>query len=237
MQLAEKLRSNFAKNLTMLREGKHLTQVGLANALNEQYQIGLKRASIANYESEEAMPKIDALYCIADYFGKTIDQLLHERLERPVLIHPWMLKDPSAVAANTGAALSTFNPETTANLNAVLNDYADAIANRQFYVEFFRTLLQQFQLHATQLNDQEKINHLFKRTYLSCLISKSKWLNDKAAAVLEETEYKVWMGFREGSSAQMLSEALQMTEEAVLNTFYAAKNKIVSAIDNISASP
>ncbi len=221
----------------MLREQHKLTQAGLADALNDKYDIGLKRASIANYESEEAMPKIEALYCIAEYFGKSIDQLIHENLERPVLIHPWMLKDPSQTTAATGAAISTFKPESTADLNAFLHDYADAIASRQFYVEVLKNLLQQFQHNIGQIDDREKVNHLFKRTYLSCLISKSKSLQDQAAAVLQETEYSVWMGFQEGSTTQMLSEALQMTEEAVLDTFYAARTKIASALDKISALP
>ncbi len=81
----------------------------------------------------------------------------------------------------TGAAISTFKPESTADLNAFLHDYADAIASRQFYVEVLKNLLQQFQHNIGQIDDREKVNHLFKRTYLSCLISKSKSLQDQAS--------------------------------------------------------
>jgi transcriptional regulator with XRE-family HTH domain len=228
MQLVENLRSHFSHNLTKLREQNNLTQAGLADALNERYNIGLKRASIANYELGEAMPKIEALWCIAEYFGKSIDELVRSKIGKPVLIHPWMIKDYSK---GEGGKNATDNTENLPDLNALLQDYADAIANRQFYVEFSKSLLQQFQDGIDRINDSETVTQVFKKTYLDCLIGKSKYFRTKTEEVLQGMELQVFIGLQEGSTVEVLSEALQITKEEVIATFDTARAKIISAIE------
>ncbi len=247
MQLAEKLRSNFARNLAKLRTERALTQAGLVEALNTKYDIQLKRTTIANYEAQEAMPKIDALYCIADFFGQTIDQIIGGPAEKTILLHPWMLKDTKPVEdlpdpGHEGPP-DTEKPaleesrkrlfDKMPDLDTLISEYVEGIAVRQFYVEFTRSLLRQLQENATQLDEPEKIKRLFSRTYLNSLISKSKFFQEQLENILLKNEYEVFRGFQEGSTVRMLSEALQLTEDEVIQTFQNAKTKVLSAIDQV----
>lgn len=236
MQLVEKLRSNFAKNLTKLREQKQLTQEGLANAINERYHLGLKRTSIANYESQaqEAMPKIEALYCLADFFGKTIDQLVQHNMETQVLLHPWLAKEQGyhPEIQHPPVVLET---EAAGVLNRLLNDNAKLVAVKLFYMEFVKKLQLQLKDSASSPEERDRLVLLLKKTYLSCLIEKSKTIQEKAHMLLDEQEYQIWIGFQEGASAQTLANTLNIPETKVLETFYNAKAKLEHSIDQTTA--
>lgn len=248
MQLAEQLKRNFAKNLAKLRTENKLTQAGLVDELNARYHLNLKRASVANYEAQEAMPKIDTLYCIADYFRKTIDQVISDNVEKTVLNYPRMLREHRP-AIDKGPAQedqtiperympqekSNLKPENLPDINVFFQEYIDAVANRQFYVELFKKLLKEFRDNISQLKGPDQVTHLFNKTYLGCLISKSKFFQDQLETVLKGREYEVFRGFQEGSSLRMLATALQMPEEEVLATFQSAKNKVISAIENFQS--
>lgn len=62
--------SNFASRLKELRKKKEMTQEKLAKIL------GVKRANIAKWETINAVPNIDILTKLADYFDVDIDYLL-----------------------------------------------------------------------------------------------------------------------------------------------------------------
>lgn len=245
MQLAEKLRKNFAQNLWRLRTERALTQAGLVDALNKKYNIQLKRTSVANYEAREAMPKIDALYCIADFFDQTIDQMIGPAKEKPIPMHPWELPESRAAEEVPGpseefpaAAEKPVLPESRRvlfdkiiNLDALISENAKNIAYQRFYVNLFRNLLKQMQENVAQLDEPEKIKRFFSRIYVDELLSRSKFFQDRLKIILEEQEYKVFQGLHGGSTVNMLSDALQLPEEEVLKTFQSAKIKILEDID------
>jgi transcriptional regulator with XRE-family HTH domain len=62
------------KNIKNLRRFKNIDQEKLANA------IGVKRATIANYENGTREPSIDKICLIANYFQLTIDDLVNKEL-------------------------------------------------------------------------------------------------------------------------------------------------------------
>ncbi len=246
MRLGDKLKRNFAKNLQSLRTRNDLTQAKLVDALNDKYKqfdIELQRTSIVNYEAEGAMPRIDALYCIADYFGKTIDQMISPTMDRPALTHQWMTPgiglEPTVQAESgwrNGSA-----PERSLNESAVRTDNlhldtimttcVEGILYRQFYVEVLKNLFQQLQENAATAEEREKVETMFYRTFLGCQISKSKYLQDLAETLLDEQEFKIFMFFKDSATTiSMVAKALEITEETVVTTFNSAQSKISSVL-------
>lgn len=61
---------NFAKNLTMLRKGKNLSQSQLAQ------QVKVVTQTVSSWEVGRTEPYYHILCALADYFGVTTDQLL-----------------------------------------------------------------------------------------------------------------------------------------------------------------
>lgn len=224
----EKIRKIFAKNLANLRERESLTQAAFAEALNQKYQIGLKRTSVANYEAEGIMPKIETLYCIADFFGKTIDQLLHENLERPILFLSETVKEMGPKGKNmTSMDLRPVRVEDVADWNALLQHHADAIASQQFYIVYIKSLMGAIKDKLGDLKSEEDISKIFKLTYISCLLSKSKFLRDHTEKVLEQKESDVFWGLVEKNvTIQMLAEVLRTSDDEVLKIFESARAKI-----------
>lgn len=60
----------FGERLAKLRDGKKLTQEGLAKILH------ISKSSLAMYEINKREPNIDTLVKIARYFGVSLDYLL-----------------------------------------------------------------------------------------------------------------------------------------------------------------
>lgn len=60
---------SFSEKLKQLRKNKGVTQQALANAINE------KRSSIANYESNNAMPGFEILNKLSNYFNVPVGYL------------------------------------------------------------------------------------------------------------------------------------------------------------------
>ncbi|MEI7587017.1 helix-turn-helix transcriptional regulator [Runella sp.] len=239
MRLVDKLKKNFAQNLQMLRTRNKLTQAGLADELNDRYQnfdFDIQRTSIVNYEAESAMPRIDALYCIADYFGKTIDQIISPNMDAATLVHRWM--NPAGPEPNMRVASERYESSKheqmnsgapasyEAYLNGILTGYVDALAYRQFYVEFLKRFMFELQKDARNLEEREKINGIFDKTFLGCWISKSKYFQDLAANLLDEVELKVFLAFQENSSLEMIAKGLEMDEQQVVEIFANAQLKI-----------
>ncbi len=65
------LEETVAKNLVELRKSKHLTQQELAE------QIGYSDKSISKWELGKALPKADVLLRFAEFYGVSVDSLLH----------------------------------------------------------------------------------------------------------------------------------------------------------------
>ncbi len=243
MRLGDKLKKNFAKNLQILRTGNNLTQAKLADALNERYgqdDIELRRTSIVNYESVEgAMPRMDALYCIADYFGKTIDQLISPTMSKPVLRYQWLANEvgmgpeskvetPRQTKSNQECGVNK-NESTSFELNVdnILTTCVDGIAYRKFYIEFLKKLFQQLLKNAESEEHAEKLEKLFHKTFLGCLIDKSKYLQDMAENMLDKQEFDVFMAFQDTTaSTTMIAKALGMEEKEVVTIFNTAQHKI-----------
>lgn len=56
--------------LKYLRDLKHLSQQEVCNALN------IEQSTLANYENDKRIPKIDILIKLASYYGVSVDELL-----------------------------------------------------------------------------------------------------------------------------------------------------------------
>lgn len=251
MRLGDKLKKNFAKNLQNLRTQQDLTQAKLADTLNEKYRdvnIDLQRTSIVNYETGSTMPKIDALYCIADYFGKSIDQMISPTMEKPLLSHYWIGQElrqgpvttPEMERRNALADKNEREDEShfltqDANVNKILATCVNGILNRQFYVEFLRTLYQKLLENAATREDKDKFEQTFLKTFLSCQLNKSKYLQDLTDNFLDEQEYEIFMAFQDTSvHIDMVAKAHGLTENEVIVIFNTAQNKISSLLEGHS---
>lgn len=246
MRFGDKLKKNFAKNLQSLRTRNDLTQAKLVDVLNDKYKnfdIDLRRTSIVSYEAEGAMPKMDSLYCIADYFGKTIDQMISSSMDRPVLAHPWMSQavasaprvavemEESSRLTKAGETDRSAPCTNDAEINTILSSCVDGITYRQFYVEFLKDFLQQLRETAPTTEYREELDTIFYRTFLACQISKSKYLHDLAGNLLDKQEFSVFMAFENrNTTVDLVAKALKMSEEEVVSIFNSAQAKMAAVI-------
>jgi transcriptional regulator with XRE-family HTH domain len=245
MSLGNTLKKNFAKNLQNLRTKKDLTQANLADALNNKYKdhdIQLKRTSIVNYETEEAMPRIDALYCIADYFEKTIDQIISPTMDKPLLTNfldlPGIGAGPIVDAARSNRYRVTGMerirekgdvPASDLDIDGILTTCVDGIMYKKFYVEFLKALYQKLYDDAPTTEDKEKFEKTFYKTFLGCRMSKSKYLQDTARNLLEEQEFEVFMAFQDSdTSIETVAKANGLTVPRVVEIFNKAQYKLSS---------
>lgn len=252
MRFGDKLKRNFAKNLQTLRTRNNLTQAKLVDELNEKYKshdIELQRTSIVNYEAEGAMPRIDALFCIAQHFGKTIDEIISPAMDRPAFLSPWMIQERSLESGvqrerepwNRGAHAGDFGKSTARssdlNLDAILTTCVDSLAHRQFHIELLKKLYQLLLKEAKNEEDLERLGTMFHKTYLGCVISKSKYLQELAETMLNEQERSVFMAFQDAdTTTNLVAKALEMTDEEVVAVFISAQTKMSSITEGKSKS-
>lgn len=243
MSLGNTLKKNFAKNLQNLRMKSDLTQAKLADALNEKFKeddIQLKRTSIVNYETEEAMPRIDALYCIAKYFGTTIDQIISPTMDNPLLTNFLNPGPISAVSTLERYHLNEPSLETLKNdlpgsgsdIDGILTTCVDGILYRKFFLEFFKTLYQRQLNDAPTTETKKAFEKTFFKTFLSCQINKSKYLQDLAKDQLNEQEFAVFMAFQDNNTTiESVAKANDLTEPQVVEIFNKAQHKLSSVIE------
>lgn len=74
----EDLRKLIGKNLTELRKRKGLTQIKLAEMFNYTDR------AVSKWESGETLPDIEVLYNLCEFYGVTLDYLVHEDNEKYV---------------------------------------------------------------------------------------------------------------------------------------------------------
>ena len=67
-------RKKFAENLKLWRIGQGLSQKELANKINVSFQ------TISHWETGYAIPSIDEIVALADYFETSIDELVGRTL-------------------------------------------------------------------------------------------------------------------------------------------------------------
>jgi transcriptional regulator with XRE-family HTH domain len=240
MRLGDKLKRNFARNLQRLREGRGLSQMALAEQLNEKYnhQIQLKRTAIANYEAEEAMPRIDALHCIADYFNWSIDEMLETEDRQPLLRQAWLNTAkssslPESDHENNMPAQSAVSAPNihAAEISNMCRIVAEKTAIHQFYIELTKNFLSQLRTTAKEEKEQQRIDQLFSKTYLGCLIGKTKTMQEQAKDTLTEQEYDVFMAFLEPESDMtIVAKGLDIGEDEALAIFQKAQEKFAQAI-------
>lgn len=68
---------NFSKNFTALRKKNNVTQEKMAE------QCGVSRAAIAKWETGSSIPDLYKVDSIANFFGVTVDELIHGKMEDP----------------------------------------------------------------------------------------------------------------------------------------------------------
>lgn len=71
---------NLAGNIANFRKERGLTQAQLAEALN------MTSAAVSKWETGAAVPDLDTLIALADYFRLPMDDLLGRTLERPKVV-------------------------------------------------------------------------------------------------------------------------------------------------------
>ena len=71
---------NLAGNIVKFRKERGLTQAQLAEALN------MTPAAVSKWETGAALPDLDTLIALADYFRLPMDDLLGRTLERPRVV-------------------------------------------------------------------------------------------------------------------------------------------------------
>ena len=69
----EEIRSNFAKNLYLLRKSRGLSQAQLADALSYTYK------AVSKWENKETIPDIVTLNSISEFFDVSVDDLISTR--------------------------------------------------------------------------------------------------------------------------------------------------------------
>ena len=241
MSLGDILKNNFAKNLQNLRSQNGLTQARLAEVLNEKFQVynlQLQRTSIVNYEKKEAMPRIDALYCIAKYFGRTIDQVISDNMDESLVVRlmEGYQTGPRAVVTQRGAPGEN-REKSTANaadveIDDIMKACVDGVLHRQFFLEFSKRLYKTLCDEAPSAADRERFEKTFFRTFVGCQISKSAYLEELARKTLSNLEFEIYMAFgQRDMNIANLSKAHAKTEQEVVDIFNKAQSKITSAME------
>lgn len=82
----EELRQTIAKNLTELRKKKGLTQLELAEIFNYSDR------AVSKWENGDTIPDIEVLYSLCEFYGVTLDYLVHEDNNRFIKKKPDSLK-------------------------------------------------------------------------------------------------------------------------------------------------
>ena len=71
----ENVKERFSKNLVILRKKHKLTQGGLAEKLSYSDK------TISKWENGDALPDVETLCLISDFFGVGVDELLKSDIE------------------------------------------------------------------------------------------------------------------------------------------------------------
>ena len=74
-----------AKNIQKLRQEKGMTQVELAEKINYSDK------TISKWENGDALPDIETLFLIAEFYGLTIDALCSENLQKSIEKDRWKI--------------------------------------------------------------------------------------------------------------------------------------------------
>lgn len=89
-----------AENIVIFRKSRSLTQAQLAEALN------MTSAAVSKWETGAAVPDLDTLIALADFFRVPMDDLLGRTLERPQVVLFAPEKDVERIALGL---LKTYN--------------------------------------------------------------------------------------------------------------------------------
>lgn len=205
MQLEESLRKNLAKNLVRLREERELTQEGLVKVLQEKYGLELSRTSLAAYEAGRSYPKVDALYGLARYFKTSIDELLQQ-----------------------GGAMKKETLYSGAEVDQLMQEFGEVLE----FMHFYRSLFYAAVKTADKIPD-EKIRYAVKDHLMDVFLleeSKREAFQAKIGAVLNPEELRVFTMVQKGARLNELALLLQQSDQAVMELFIAAKNKVLKTI-------
>ncbi|MDX2068207.1 MAG: helix-turn-helix transcriptional regulator [Haliscomenobacter sp.] len=205
MQLEESLRKNLAKNLVRLREERELTQEGLVKVLLEKYGLNLSRTSLAAYEADRSYPKVDALYVLARYFETSIDELLQQ-----------------------GGAVKKETVYSGADVDQLMQEFGEVLE----FMHFYRSLFYSAVKTADKIAD-EKIRYAVKEHLMDVFLleeSKREAFQAKIGEVLDAEELRVFTMVQKGARLNELALLLQRSDQAVMELFIAAKNKVLKTI-------
>lgn len=108
--------NSFAINLKKLRAEKGFSQQECADSL------GIKRTTLANYENGVSEPDIDKIKEIANFFGKTLDEMMGGKIRAGAKSSISTLVEPN------GTGIPYYNIETAAGDVEIFNDTPEQIA-------------------------------------------------------------------------------------------------------------
>lgn len=69
--------------LKQLRGQYCITQLEMAEQLNKRHHVAIKRADIANWETDRHAPKWPQAIMLSKFFKVTLDQLFKDEIELP----------------------------------------------------------------------------------------------------------------------------------------------------------
>lgn len=116
----QELSLTVGKNLTELRKSKHLTQQELAE------RIGYSDKSLSKWELGKAIPSVDILKQLADFYGVSVDFLLEEgAADKKALTSKASKNDGNKIVITAMAACFVLFTAVAIFVNALFQNQAD----------------------------------------------------------------------------------------------------------------
>jgi transcriptional regulator with XRE-family HTH domain len=239
------LKRNFASNLRKLREKLDLTQAELANRINDRFETDIKRTSIANYENESALPRMDILYYMGQYFGTTIDELItckEEKIAQTIYKRAVRRRYVHKLKGNwtNGRAVYHYMEKTDdlkkmhEELDLCKIEIAEYLKIRVFNIEMNRNFLRKLKEEPAFRDNPKYVEELFSKTYLGTMLESGAAFERLAKSTLDENEYQVFEGMSKGMDSSVLQHALDLEEHEINNVFERAKEKITKSINTVN---
>jgi transcriptional regulator with XRE-family HTH domain len=220
MALIDTIKKRFARNLKTLRKIGGLTQEEFAEKLNENYKasgIELNRATIASYEREDgAIPKMDMVYCMAEYFRTTIDGLFAEDLSSNFL---------SRVERIEGAE-SEDTVLTKEELKLFFKEYYDFSVMCEVLRQYILAVEDYIQKSSFEDSVKMAIGSFMKQKLVMYSIERDDIFSSFLQENLKEEERIIFKGLmKEDKTVEELAKVYDLEKSQVVQKFNSAREK------------
>lgn len=214
MQTEFKIKENLARNLARLREEKELTQTELADSLKRDYHVAITRSNVAAYETQAAVPKIEALHAYACFFDRSVDYLISD---------PRQPREEVYVMEKT--------------LKQWREQYSEALDGYRFYKTLCGRMLREVQ-NADEEAEQGKpyrpMMEKLRKVHANMLMERDPVWKAYLRENLTERERQVYEASNAGESLHTLCKKMNTDENEVFSLLGDANAKIGKYIDDLS---